>query len=78
MTVDRHAWAVAIEGERFNAGLLAGDPCPLCGEIVGHFGGSNDRDQCGFIRSDVFLREVRPNCYTVRFHTMADTIRSAR
>lgn len=52
-------------------------PCTVCGEWVGHFGGSVDRAPCNCIPLNVPLEEVRPNCFTVRRYWMGDAIRAA-
>jgi hypothetical protein len=53
------------------------EPCDKCGEWVGHFGGSVDRDPCPLIPQDVPLEEVRENRYAVRRYRMADAVRAA-
>ncbi len=53
------------------------DQCFACGEWVGHFGGSVDRDPCPRIPQGLALEEVRPNCYLLRRHRMVDAIRAA-
>lgn len=73
----RGRWEFAARRDFYRTRLLAGDPCPTCGEVVGHFGGSADRDPCPFIPADVPLEEIRPNCYAVRRHYIGDAIRAA-
>lgn len=68
---------LAARRDFFRVRLLAGDPCPKCGEIVGHFGGSAERAACPLIPSEVPLEEIRPNCYSVRRHYIGDAIRAA-
>jgi len=51
-------------------------PCSVCGEWIGHFGGSVDRDPCRLIPDNVPLEELRPNCMAVRRVHMADKIRA--
>lgn len=51
-------------------------PCSVCGEWVGHWGGSAERPSCNCIPLNVPLEEVRPNCFTVRRHWMGDAIRA--
>lgn len=51
--------------------------CPMCGERIGHFGGSTERDPCGLIPADVPLEEVRPGCYSVHRSWIGDAIRAA-
>jgi hypothetical protein len=53
------------------------DPCAACGEWIGHFGGSVDRDPCRCIQQNVPLDEVRPNCLTVQRYRIGDAIRAA-
>ncbi len=73
----RWAWESAVRRDYFRTRLLAGDPCPDCGEIVGHFAGSAERDPCKRIPADVPLEEVRPGCYSVRRLHICDAIRAA-
>lgn len=71
----RARWESAIRRERYrwhNVGA-----CTVCGEWVGHFGGSTTRDPCACIPDNVPLEEVRPNCYTVLRHWIGDAIRAA-
>lgn len=72
----RGRWEFAARRDFYRTRLLAGDPCPKCGEIVGHFGGSTERDACPLIPSDVPLEEIRPNCYAVRRSHLGDAIRA--
>ena len=67
-------WQWAIRRELFRWSL--DEPCPVCGEWIGHFGGDAQRDPCPRIPQDVPLEEVRPNCYTVRRHWVGDAIRA--
>jgi hypothetical protein len=53
------------------------EPCVRCGEWVGHFGGSADRDPCPLIPDNLPLDEVRPNCLTVQRYRIGDAIRAA-
>lgn len=53
------------------------DGCYLCGERIGHSGGSVDRDPCPLIPLNLPLEEVRPNCMTVRRAWIGDAIRAA-
>lgn len=53
------------------------DTCPQCGERIGHFGGSVERDPCSMIPKGVPLEEVRPNCLQVRRPQVGDAIRAA-
>jgi len=52
------------------------DGCIICGERIGHFGGSVERDPCRLIPQNLPLEEVRPNCYTVRRYWIGDAIRA--
>lgn len=52
-----------------------GEACKECGEWIGHFGGSVDRDPCSCIPLGVPLEEVRTNCYQVRAEWLVDRIR---
>lgn len=53
------------------------DTCPQCGERIGHFAGSVDRDPCGAIPLGLPLEEVRPNRLEVRRPRLGDAIRAA-
>lgn len=53
------------------------DDCPLCGERVGHWGGSVERSPCELIPLNIPLEEVRPNCLVVRRYWIGDAIRAA-
>lgn len=53
------------------------DGCPTCGERIGHWGGSADREHCPLIPLNVHLEEVRPNCMQVRRHRIGAAIRVA-
>lgn len=75
LALERARWESAIRRERFR--WHQPTPCTVCGEWVGHFGGSTDRDPCACIPQDVPLEEVRPNCYTVRRYWIGDAIREA-
>lgn len=62
----------------------SGRPCGTCGEIVGHWGGphridgaGDPRPQCKELPSNVYLEELRPNCFDVRRHRIGDAIRHA-
>jgi hypothetical protein len=70
----RHEFAARRDAYRWSN---APDACPLCGERIGHFGGSTERDPCKQIPQDVPLVEVRPNCYAVRRHRIGAAIRVA-
>lgn len=72
---NRALWVEAIEFELVH--WENPEVCPHCGEWVGHFGGSTDRDPCALIQQDVPLEEIRPNCYAVRRHYIGDAIRAA-
>lgn len=58
-------------------------PCSVCGELIGHWGGplgayqDDPRPRCSMIPPDVWLDEVRPNCFDVRWHRIGDSIRAA-
>lgn len=69
----RMRWRFAIRVHKFR--LRRGEACSKCGQWVGHWGGDNERDPCPLIPSDVPLREVRPNCYEVRYRRFSDTLR---
>jgi len=71
----RARWQSAIRRERWLWSKPI--PCPVCGEWVGHFGGSLERDGCSMIPLNVPLEEVRPNRYTVMRHWIGDAIRAA-
>ena len=68
-------WRVSINRELLQ--WRTGEACPECGEWIGHFGGSAERDPCSYIPLNVPLEEVRPNCLTVRRHWRCDVIRAA-
>lgn len=68
---------LAARRDFFRVRLLAGDPCPKCGEIVGHFAGNLEREPCPLIPQDVPLEEIRPHCYAVRRLYIGDAIRAA-
>jgi hypothetical protein len=53
------------------------DPCPRCGEWIGHWGGDATREPCPRIPQDTLLEELRPNCYAVRRPRIGDAIRAA-
>lgn len=72
---DTDRWQFAIRREYWC--WYSGEPCSKCGEWVGHFGGSVDRDPCPRIPTDVPLEEVRPNCYRVQANWIGDRIRHA-
>lgn len=72
---DMARWQFAIRREKYRWRQPV--PCHLCGEWVGHFGGSIDRDPCVCIPQDVPLEEVRQNRYTVRRYWIGDAIRAA-
>ena len=72
---DMARWRFAIQRERFR--WRQPTPCTVCGEWVGHFGGSAERDPCACIPEDVPLEEVRVNCFTVRRYWIGDAIREA-
>lgn len=69
----RVRWESEIRRERFR--WHRGWACTVCGEWVGHFGGSATRDPCSCIPLNVQLEEVRPNCYTVARYWIGDAIR---
>lgn len=71
----RTRWQSAVRREAWR--WSNPDPCPACGEWVGHFGGSNTRDPCNLIPMNVPLEELRPNCYAVRRLWIGDAIRAA-
>lgn len=73
----RQRWEFQARRDYFRTRMLAGDPCPDCGEIVGHFAGSTERDPCKRIPADVPLEEVRPGCYSVKRLHICDAIRAA-
>lgn len=68
---EREAAREAVRWRRY-------DTCPQCGERIGHFGGSVERDPCPNIPLNVPLEEVRPGRYAVRRPTLADAIRAVR
>ncbi len=68
-------WESAVRRDWFK--WRSGEPCGLCGELVGHYGGDLERDPCPAIPQDLPLEEVRPNCYLLRRHRMADKVRAA-
>ncbi len=70
---DLHEWAARRASWRWRSD----GPCHGCGEWIGHFGGSAERDPCRFIPDDVPLVEVRPNCYDVRRMQICWAIRKA-
>ncbi|HEU6454933.1 MAG TPA: hypothetical protein VN201_05675 [Roseateles sp.] len=70
------AWQSAARRDWFQWKLSA-SPCNFCGEWVGHWGGSNDREVCPAIPEGMAIEEVRPNCYLLRRHRMVDAIRHA-
>lgn len=70
---DRWRWAV----KRARWLWARTDKCPRCGEWIGHFGGSAERDPCDLIPLNVPLEEVRPNCFEVRRDWIGDAIRAA-
>jgi hypothetical protein len=73
---DAHAlWRRAIARERFR--WRTGEPCRICGEWIGHYGGDLERDPCSCIPQDVPLEEVRPNRYCVLRHWIGEAIRHA-
>ena len=68
-------WRREVERERFRWARV--DPCLICGEWVGHFGGSIDRDPCSLIPLGLAIEEVRPNCWIVAGrHWIGDAIRA--
>lgn len=68
-------WTFAANRER--ARWRQSWPCTVCGEWIGHWGGSAERDPCSRIPLNVPLEEVRPNRYCVRRHWIGDAIRAA-
>jgi hypothetical protein len=77
-TEDEHRarWGREIRRELFRW-RNSPDTCGFCGERIGHFGGSVDRDSCKLIPLNLPLDEVRPNCYVVRRAWIGDAIRAA-
>lgn len=73
----RERWNWEYEIRRERARWHRAVPCTVCGEWVGHYGGSTTRDPCSCIPLNVQLDEVRPNCYTVRRYWIGDAIRQA-
>jgi hypothetical protein len=71
----RERWILEIRRELFR--WHRGEACNLCGEWVGHWGGSTDREPCSVIPLNLPLQEVRPNCNTVHRHWIGDAIRAA-
>lgn len=73
------AWRAKWESEarRSRFRWRFADPCTVCGEWVGHFSGSAERDGCSLIPLNVPLDELRPNCVDVRRLRIADAIRAA-
>lgn len=71
----RARWESAIRRERWR--WASSNPCPECGEWIGHWGGGSERAHCEQIPMNVPLEEVRPNCYTVRRYWIGDAIRAA-
>lgn len=60
------------------------EPCRFCGELIGHWGGGQRPEgdarqvaRCDLIPDDVWLDELRPNCFDVRRHRIGDAIRAA-
>ena len=58
------------------------NPCRFCGEWVGHWGGpkridgaADPRPECPLIPRDVYLEELRPNCFDIRRPRIGDAIR---
>lgn len=77
----RRKWEKHARRERW-LWRVSPDVCPLCGERIGHWGGSwlNGvvlRERCEQIPDNVPLEEVRPNCYMVRCWWIGDDIRAA-
>lgn len=72
----RARWQSAIRRELWRWRVLP-DGCPVCGERIGHWGGSDTRAACNVIPVNVPLEEVRPNCYLVRREWIGDAIRAA-
>lgn len=70
------AYEFAVRRDFYRWRLIS-DECPVCGERIGHFGGSTERDPCRLIPQGLPLVEVRPNCYAVRRHRIGAAIRVA-
>lgn len=58
--------------------------CRFCHEWVGHWGGgprpagdTKPAERCDLIPDDLWLDELRPNCFDVRRHRIGDAIRHA-
>ena len=71
----RNRWTFAANRERIR--WAQSWACTVCGEWVGHWGGSAERAACTCIPLDVPLEEVRPNCFTVVRPRIGDAIRAA-
>ncbi len=73
---NRARWESEARREAWRWRVWRDTPCPACGELIGHFGGSTTREPCELIPKDVPLEEIRPNCYTVRRYWIGDAIRA--
>lgn len=70
-------WESEARREFYRWRHWADRPCPHCGELVGHCGGSAEREPCELIPLNVPLDEIRPNCLVVRRIWIGDAIRAA-